>query len=130
MTNLERVHAALRREELTRAELRERLGMSERQVDSAISLLIKWQEIKHNGVPGQRTYVAVTASCHKDGRGKSSGSRAGLVNLEKSPKRAAPVMREADWPIRVHGGEQPRPVLRHALDKAWPFFPHLAKRAK
>lgn len=130
MTYFERVHAALRREELTRPELRERLGMTERQIDSALTLLIKRQDIRHNGVPGHRTYVAVTASCRGDGRGKSSGSRAGIVNLDKSPKRAGPVMREGDWPTRIYGGEPPRPVLRHALDIAWPFFPNLAKRAK
>ena len=132
-TNCQLVHEALRKGECTRHELRELLNLSESQVDSALSILLKGKAIHANGIKGHRTYVAVTAQAYTDKRGKSSGSRAGMANLDKSPKRAKtdPVMYPDEWPRQIYGGQPPRPVLRHPLDRAWhPVFPIQHKTRK
>lgn len=129
-TNVQLVHGAIRQHELTRSEIATALRLTDRQVDSALSILLRYGAIKHNGVAGHRTYIAITAAAPADGRGKSTGSRKGAPNLEKSGcRRSAPVIFPDDWPRQVRGGDHPKPRLRLTLEQLWhPCFPSRAQK--
>ena len=106
MNKCQIVQRALIKQEMSRGELIAAVRMTDRQVDNALTRLMRKGVVGKNGVHPFSTYFSKLPQVIEEGRGTAPAS---LANLAESSKRGHPEHKKKLRPS----------ILRHPLDIAW-----------